>query len=395
MTTSQALFDTRIDTKKIFVTIKVKFVLRNYINSSGKSPLYIFITSPGDRKRPKADLEFPPNDWDPITQRLKPEAYDAQAYNIIIDNIVSKITKIKTTYLLSEKTLTATKLEEELKNTTERVHFKTFFKKQLELEKNMMAKGYYKRVKSVLNKLEKYPKELLFCDIGYDFEKNYRIYLSSIGNKTTTINSNLATIKKYLITAKKAGIKTPLDPPDLKVGRTHGNRLDLKPNELSRFYKYYFSDFIPEYWKLILGYFLFSCFTSIRWGNIIDQDRSTIIDQRLIRFYVQKTNKRQSLAVNDSALKIVQHNPKLFVERVTDVHINRELKKISKQLGFTEKLTFHVARHTFATNFIRMGGNIVKLKTIMGHSKIETTMIYVHIVEQEAHDEMALLDGLF
>ncbi|WP_197026765.1 tyrosine-type recombinase/integrase [Maribacter sp. Hel_I_7] len=377
------------------MTIKTKFILRDYVNQSGKSPLYMFISSPGDRKRPKTELEFYPKDWDQKTERVKSTAHNSETYNLILENLEAKVSKIKTVYLLNEKPLTATKLAEELKETTERVDFKIFFKKQLAKEAKLYSKGYLKRMNTVLNKLQKYPHEIMFSDITPEFENKYRIYLASKGNISTTVNSNLATIKKFLLKAQKAGIKLPIEATDVKVGRTHGNRMDLKPHELERFYKYYFSEFITDEWKLILGYFLFSCFTSIRWGNIMDLKRQDIIEHRFVRFHVSKTNNLQTIIINEKALNIVSHHPQLFVNEISDVHMNREIKKIAKHLGYNHKISFHVARHTFATNFIRMKGGLMKLKEIMGHSDIKTTMIYVHIVEQEANEDMALMDKLF
>lgn len=388
-------FVTEIDTKKLFVTIKTKFVLRNYINSQGLSPLYIFISSPGTRERFKTELEFRKKDWDADKERLKANAQNSESNNLILENIISKITKIKTTYLLSEKELTAPKLVEELKNTTNHGDFIIFFRKQLASERKLMSNGYYKRAKAVLSKLAKYKDELYFSDINSGFEKKYRIYLSELGNASTTINSNLATIKKFLITAYKCGIKFPLDPYSIKIGNTNGNRIDLNQKELKRLHEYYESNFIPAHWKLILGYFLFSCFTGLRWSNVINLKREEILNNSYINFYVSKSNKRQSLSINKTAKRIVENEPTLFIKFPTDVHTNREIKKIANHLGISKKISFHVARHTFATNFIRMGGNVVKLKTILGHSNIRETMIYVHMVEQEANEDMMLMDKLY
>lgn len=340
-------------------------------------------------------MEFFPEDWDPKKERLKATAMDAPVHNLILDNLVSKITKIKTVYMLSEKALTASKLSEELKNTTNRVDFIVFFNNWMEKEKKLMAPGYYRRVKAVYRKLVKFQGEILFSDVNELFESKYRLYLANKGNRNTTINSNMATIKKFLIAAKKQGIKFPLDPEDISIGKTSGNRTDLNPKELKRLYSYYFSEFIPDNWQLILGYFLFSCFTGMRWSDIINLDREYVMANEFINFDVVKTKKRQTIAINQKALAILKHCPDIFVHRPTDIHVNREIKKIAGQLGIKKKISFHVARHTFATNFLRMGGNLVKLQMILGHSNIRETMIYVHIVEQEANDEMALMDKLF
>jgi site-specific recombinase XerD len=275
------------------------------------------------------------------------------------------------------------------------VDFIVFFTTQLALEKKSMAKGYYKRVGTVLNKLKEYRSELSFSDINEGFEKNYRNHLANLGNKKTTINSNMATIKKFLMAAEKYGVKTPMKGADIKIGKTTGNRIDLSPTELQRFYNYYFSEFIPEHWKLVLGYFLFSCFTSLRWSNVIDLSRADIVANDYVNFYVPKTGKRQSIVINDKARKITEHCLDLFTNKITPEFANRELKVIANHLNQRKKITFHVARHTFATNFIRMGGDVVKLRIILGHSNIRETMIYVHIVEQEANESMQLMDKLF
>ena len=51
----------------------------------------------------------------------------------------------------------------------------------------------------------------------------------------------------------------------------------------------------------------------------------------------------------------------------------------------------HVLRHTMATMYLRAGGDIHRLQRILGHSKIETTLIYVHFVT----DDLTAVHDLF
>jgi site-specific recombinase XerD len=127
----------------------------------------------------------------------------------------------------------------------------------------------------------------------------------------------------------------------------------------------------------------------------MDLNRGYVLDNKVISFYVNKTAKQHSIALNRRSLAIAKHNANLFIKKPTAPHVNRELKKIAAQMGVNRKISFHVARHTFATNFLRAGGDVVKLREIMDHEDITTTMIYVHIVNKEAHADMALLDNLF
>jgi site-specific recombinase XerD len=66
-----------------------------------------------------------------------------------------------------------------------------------------------------------------------------------------------------------------------------------------------------------------------------------------------------------------------------------------KFLGINKKISFHVARHTFATLFLKMGGKIQNLQQLLGHSSISTTMIYSHIILADANEEVFLLDKIF
>ena len=48
-------------------------------------------------------------------------------------------------------------------------------------------------------------------------------------------------------------------------------------------------------------------------------------------------------------------------------------------LDLTSTAGPHALRHTFATNYIRAGGGVRQLQVILGHQRIETTMVYVHL----------------
>jgi integrase/recombinase XerD len=63
---------------------------------------------------------------------------------------------------------------------------------------------------------------------------------------------------------------------------------------------------------------------------------------------------------------------------ITANYIVYELHKVAKTLGKERKWTFHSLRHSFATNFVKAGGDVRALQKILGHDRIETTTIYEH-----------------
>jgi integrase len=222
----------------------------------------------------------------------------------------------------------------------------------------------------------------------------YRKHYTKLGNQYTTISGNIAGIKKFLGLAVKAGIKLKIDLKTIDVGSTKGNRTSLMPFELKKCSTYYYSEFITDSHRLILGYFLFSCMTGLRISDVQNLTRKNFIDN-FITFVNVKTKIDQSIAMNMNARRLIFFEPLLFEKKFADQHINDDLKKIMKLLGINKNVTFHVARHTFATSFLRAGGQVEKLQLLLGHSDIKQTMIYSHIVQADANAEIFLLDNLF
>lgn len=393
MNASERIFDTLVDTNKLYVSMKTYFTIRPYKKNPENALIYLFITGDKKRERINFDVQVQVKDWDKEKQRLFPTSKENQDKNLILENLNSKVTAAKTIFRLSEKVLTPALLKKELLNEMPRVRFTAFYKAQLEEEKINMVIGSYNRYKSLLEKIIAFDDDVTFIDIDQDWLEKYRKFYKRQGNKDTTISGNIAGIKKFLGLAVRAGIKLKLDLKTIDVGSTKGNRTSLMPFELKKSAQYYYSEFIPESHRLILGYFLFSCMTGLRISDVQKLTRRNFIDN-FITFVNEKTGIDQSIALNLNARRLIIFEPLLFEKKFADQHINDELKKIMKLLGINKNVTFHVGRHTFATSFLRAGGKIEKLQLLLGHSDIKQTMIYSHIVQKDANEEIFLLDDL-
>ena len=391
---SERIFDTLVDTNKIYVSMKDKFSLRAYKNADGKSPISLHLSGDYKRERISLNINVNPKEWDLKKERLIPLSTENQDINLILDNIKSKITNIKTSYRLADRVLTPESLKKEFLNGMPRVRFTAFYALMLEEEKVLMEIGSYNRYNSVLKKLKAFDDDVTFIDIDQSWLDKFRKHLRGLGNASTTVAGNMAAIKKFLGLAKKAGIKLSLNIDEIEVGSTKGNRTSLSVHELKRVAAYYFCEYISDSHRLVLGYFLFSCMTGLRISDVQRLSRSNFMDN-YITFVAKKTKKDQSIAMNIKAREIVKHEPLLFEKKYADQHINDELKKIMLILKIHKKVTFHVARHTFATSFLRAGGQVEKLQLLLDHSDISQTMIYSHIVKADANKEIFLIDTLF
>lgn len=387
------IFDTNFDTKKIHVAINTSFTLRSYLNKDKTSAVYLNITSRGLRERINLEVNVDPKKWNKNKQRVNPSSQQDRDLNLFLDNIDAKVTGIKVVYRLSQKLLSPSILKKELFEGMPRVNFVSFMETALKKEKKELKPGTYRRYLSVLNKLKDFRSEIYFSEIDHHFFADFRKHLMDKNNMRTTINSNIIVIKKYLRLAQKFGIKLKIEVDDVQGGKTSGNRTSLNIPELKKIAGYYFSDYINESNKLILGYFLFSCMTGLRISDVYELTRDSLSTE--VEFTSIKTGKDQIIALNNKAVEVIEANEDLFVKFPVPEVMNRKLKTIATTLGIKKKISFHVARHTFATNFLRMGGQVTKLQVLLGHSKIETTMIYVHILAAEANEEVFLLDKIF
>lgn len=74
--------------------------------------------------------------------------------------------------------------------------------------------------------------------------------------------------------------------------------------------------------------------------------------------------------------------------RSLQVVVNGAMQKAGFQSG---RFTAHTLRHSFATHMLNQGNNIHVIKTLLGHSKLETTMIYLHL---QHHTQLGIVSPL-
>lgn len=137
--------------------------------------------------------------------------------------------------------------------------------------------------------------------------------------------------------------------------------------------------------------FLFSCLCGLRfsdvkrlqWHNLQTDSRGDTIAEVI----QQKTGSRLYLPISDEAKKQLPCNETregLVYKHLPDAsYTNKLLKRWSRQAGLRKPVTFHVARHTFATLSLTYGAELYTISKLLGHSSIRITQIYADIISEK------------
>jgi len=374
--------------------LTAKIVLKeDYVRADGTCALYLQIFLNKEKKKLPCHISVKPLEFDKVKQRVKSKNPLYKDYNLILEKMLSDINKIEINYRLSGTVLTLPRLIEEYENPTSRIDFLKFWENEMDRQKEILKPDTYRQQMTMLNKTKAFKSPLYFYEINEDYIQDLKTYCKkTLKNGDATIGSLIKSFKKYLHIANKKGIITPVRFDDIKNKSFKGNRTFLSPEEIVKLNKYWESEFIKESHKNILSRFLFSCFTGLRISDIENLSEDNIIADTLV-FTAVKTGKFQRINMNESSKKYINKKT-MFDGGYTGEYINRELKDIAKICGIRKVLTYHVSRHTFATNFLICGGRVEHLQKILAHSKITDTMIYVHIVDSITDIQINNMDDI-
>ena len=165
---------------------------------------------------------------------------------------------------------------------------------------------------------------------------------------------------------------------------------------------------MPANLSIVRDVFIFAVYTGLSYvdiGNLTNENINVGIDKSLwLSYYRQKTDIHAILPLLQPAVNILKRyeayhegkrNNHIFPVPLNQV-MNRYLKKVAKQAGVDKNITFHCARHTFATTItLSHGIPIETVSKMLGHTSIKTTQIYAKILDTKVMDDMAALKEMY
>jgi integrase len=398
-------------------TFKLLFYLKkNEPKKNGNVPIMGRITIDGIPKTFATKLEINSDNWDLKHGRVLGKSTQALSLNLILDNIRVRINKIYDDMHKEDGFATAQKVKLSFLGVgvMDDAILKVFKVQNDDFER-MVSKGKrsqntYNKYKTVYNHLcdfirERYYREdMAFRELTSDFIREFDFFLRI--DKECTHNTvwvyTMPIIALAELAIKKGLIrKSPFEDYEISMEETDRSYLlkdDVEKVMLLKPSK-------PQY-ELVKDLFIFSCFTGLsyidiqklKWGNIQSffDGHQWIISRR----------KKSDVASNVRLLEIPKHiiekyrgitgNDYVF-EIPTNPTCNTHIKKLMSEAEIIteQKVTFHTARHTFATMFLTEGVPLESLSKMMGHKNISTTQIYAKITSQKISKDMDLVSHKF
>jgi site-specific recombinase XerD len=237
--------------------------------------------------------------------------------------------------------------------------------------------------------------------IDYDMIQQYSVYLKTEkGSSFNTATKFLQNLKRITGICIKNGwlLKDPFASISLALKEV--DRPYLTQEELNRLLSFS-SPF--ERLNRVCDIFIFSCYTGLAYIDVKQLRRVELEGNEQgywIRTRRQKTGGRANIPVLPPAQMILDKHVRLdllhpedpVLPILSNQKMNAYLKEIADLCGISKQLSFHTARHTFATTVTMMNGvPIESVSKMLGHKNITSTQHYARIVDEKVGEDMKRL----
>ena len=390
--------------KSIF---RVVFYLRsNYVNKEGNTSVMLRIYLNNERlSLGSTGISVKSAQWDKEKERIKGRTTEALNTNLQLDNIASGLQSIFRRIEMSD-VVSLERIKSEFLGKKEEINtlMQLFEKhngdvaKQVGVSVGKATLQKYNVCKRHFSEFleEQYKRsDLKLTELTYVVIREFDLYLrTEVGQNPNTATKTMKTFKTITLLGQKMGVL--LHDPFMNH-RFHiepVNRGFLTDEEILLIAN---KDLGISRLELVRDIFIFSCFTGLAYidvSNLTPDHIVTLGDKQWIMTQRQKTSVETNVLLLDIPKAIIAkyggktyRNGKLF-PMLTNQKTNSYLKEIAYICGIKKNLTFHLARHTFATMSLSKGVPMESVSKMLGHTNIRTTQIYARITNKKIEHDM-------
>ncbi|MFO8234724.1 MAG: site-specific integrase [Bacteroidales bacterium] len=396
-------------------TFGIIFYLRKYKEKDGKAPLYVRITVDGRRTDIALKRKIDLKNWNDAKGKAKGTSEDIRTLNTFLERIRGRLTECYHELQLEKAFITAEAIKNKYLGVEEEEHSLLNLIDYHNTEmKNVLEWGTLKNYYTTKKYIEMFLKQkmkmsdIFLSRLNYKFLMDFQKFLREYQPKDHQKPCKQNTIMKHTERMRKVvnmAIKyewLEKDPfVNFKPKFIRNVREFLTHEELNAIEA---KQFNIERIDQVRDIFVFSCYTGLSYidvSKLTPENISIGIDKNQWLYTSRKkTEQPVKIPLLPKALEIIEKykdHPKVvasgkLLPTYSNQRLNSYLKEIADLCGIKKRLTFHIARHTFATTVTLTNGvPIETVSRLLGHASLRTTQIYAKVVEQKLGEDMDTL----
>lgn len=390
---------------------KVSFYVRsNYENKSGKSPLMIRIYLNKEMLNVgSSGIYVDKKLWCNSTSRMKGRTQEALVVNAQLDEISTSFQEIFKRHE-SDADLTLEKIKNFfLGKDKAKITFLEFYDdylKELQAQVGTIkAKATYHKYSGTKRHFENFlrykyrRKDLMPKELTHQVINDFETYLRSVANlKINTATKILKFFKTVVRDAQKKDLITHDPFMNHHFQLEYVDRGFLTDEEIKCIME---KEFPTARLEAVRDIFIFSCFCGLAYidvANLTQDNIVTLNGKQWIMTTRQKTKVPSNILLLDIPAMIIEKyrgrtKDGKLLPILSNQKMNSYLKEIGDVCGIKKNLTYHLARHTFATMILSKGVPIESVSKMLGHTNIRTTQVYARITNKKIEEDMLALAG--
>ncbi|SHI54976.1 site-specific integrase [Flavobacterium haoranii] len=393
------------------------YIRKSKINANGQVPIYQRITIEGKRYEISTGQFVEEAKWSSEAGRVKGNSEEARSINNRLDMVKSKVFDVERRLFMSNTQINFENFKNEYlgKKERERTLIPIFIehnRKIKELVGSEYALGTLERYETSLKHTKAFLQwkynisDIDITKIDHAFITEYEFYLRT--ERKCANNTAVKYIKNFhkiinICLANGWLIKDPFANYKSKVKEVI--REFLTEQEIQEIMN---KEFVTERLEQIRDIFVFSCFTGLAYIDVKQLTNNNIVlgidGDKWINKNRQKTDTNSKIPLLPTAQyildKYAEHpvclNEGNLLPVPSNQKMNAYLKEIADVCGIKKDLTFHMARHTFATTVTLSNGvPIETVSKMLGHTNLKTTQHYAKILDKKISEDMQVLKSKF
>jgi site-specific recombinase XerD len=396
------------------VTFAVSFFIRSQKTTSGAAPVYTLISLKGERTTLSTKQRVAIKHWSKKGGRAKSVNRETDQLNLYLDRFKAHIFNIYQELVFQHQSVSL----KIIKNLFLGIDEKENDKKLLEVMdyhnergKDLLEDGTLKNYFTTRRYMQKFLKQKIkvgdipLSELNYKFLTDFEYFLRRHKPEDHQRPMGNNTVMKHIERLRKViNLAIDLEWLDKDPFFRFKKRLEktdrgfLSPDELLAIEEKKFS---IERIQLVRDLFIFSCYTGLAYKDVMLLTADHVVKGINGKLWIATKRLKTSVQVNipllPKAVEIIQkykshpraqHHDTLL-PTMSNQKLNSYLKEIADICRIKKNLTFHLARHTFATTVTLSNGvPIESVSKMLGHTKISTTQIYARVVEKKLGDDM-------